>query len=695
MGKNAVFKKPAARARTKALKSIGFTPRVAEVRRHNPMARHAVATTLNRLGPRRGSQDIVSRHRRGKTRRWGFAGLSPSHPFALIGLLCLAFCGCGFQPATEAGDGASGTESNSEQSKSDASTEAVPANAPGNPAAAVPAATDLQQDAIVVGAGISGLSAALELARGGGNVTVIDMSSVFGGHAVMSQGSVSIVGTPLQEAAGIRDTPELAQQDFFRFGEDPHPGWVRYYAANSRREIYDWVTDLGVRFERVSSSPGNSVEREHQPAGRGIGLVTPIYRACLEQAHVRFEWNTRIEQLVIKAGRVTGVEGRNVRTGVEQKWHANSVILATGGFQSNLDMVREFWPKQFRFPERILVGSGKNSTGLGHKLAQSAGGELVHMEYQWNYFTGIPDPRYPGTKRGLSAANMHGIIVNPDGRRFANLHGWAKAVMPPLLEQKQVTLWFLFDEASKPFFIVSGSDWADFKKVETEILNNPQLVKSADTLEELAKRAGLPAQNLVETVRRYNDLVKRGVDEDFHRFGPDRPAWSNKSSPALLTPPYYAMQAWPLTRKSMGGVAIDLACRVLDQRQQPVPGLYAVGELSGLAGINGKAALEGTFLGPCIVTGRVAARSVLATIKRPQAVPAESASCVACHDLTARLAKPHPGFWHFELAHRVSLERGTDCRICHAELTPYRPDAHRIHPQALAASCVQCHLARE
>lgn len=556
-----------------------------------------------------------------------------------------------------------------------------------------------RSDVIVVGAGISGLSAALELARGGAAVTVIDMSSVFGGHAVMSQGSLSIVGSPVQEAAGIHDTPALATQDFLKFGEDADAAWVAYYVENSRREIYDWVTELGVRFEGVASSPGNSVDREHQPAGRGIGLVTPIYRECLEQPGVRFVWNTRVDQLLTDGGRVTGVLARNLRTEKEDRFHAGSIILATGGFQSNLHMVREFWPAEFRFPERILVGSGRNSVGSGHKLAESAGGELVKMDHQWNYFTGIPDPRYPGTNRGLSAANMYGIIVNAEGRRFANLHGWAKAVMPALLEQKQVTLWFIFDEASKPFFVVSGSDWANFKKVEQQILNNPELVQSAGTLEQLAEKSGLPAQNLVETVRRYNELVKRGVDDDFHRFGPDRPAFSNKASPPLLTPPFYAMQAFPLTRKSMGGVAIDLKCRVLDKQKQPIPGLYAVGELTGLAGINGKAALEGTFLGPCIVTGRVAARSILVGLNRPHPQdPKESpdaARCATCHDIPRQLAKPRPGYWHFEHVHRVGLGRGTDCRTCHAELAPYRADSHRINPQALAATCVHCHVARE
>jgi flavocytochrome c len=553
-------------------------------------------------------------------------------------------------------------------------------------------------DVVVVGAGISGLSAALELGRGGAKVVVIDMSSVFGGHAVMSQGSVSIIASPAQERAGIHDSPDLAFQDFRRWGEDPDAKWVRYYVDHSRTEIYDWLDELGVRFSEVLSSSGNSVPREHQPLGRGIGLVTPIYRACLELGPIDFIWNSKVEQLLTDHGRVVGVRVHDLRTGDKREVRGKAVVLATGGFQSNLDMVREFWPAEFRFPKRILVGSGRNSIGLGHQMAVAVGGELVHMHYQWNYFTGLPDPRYPGSNRGLNATNLYGILVNSEARRFANFHGWAKEVMPILLKQNDAICWCIFDEASKPFFSVSGSDWGDFKKVEKLILQNPELVKKADTLDQLAELSGLPPKNLVETVERYNELVERGEDIDFGRFGPGKPEFSNKASPKIATPPFYAMQTFPLTRKSMGGVAIDLQCRVLDKHKQPIPGLYAVGEVTGLAGINGKAALEGTFLGPCIVTGRVAARSLLKggdIAPRLASTTATESRCSSCHDIPELLAQPRDGFWHFEKVHRVTEDRGLDCRHCHSELTPYRTDHHRINRQSLSASCVVCHVATE
>ena len=546
----------------------------------------------------------------------------------------------------------------------------------------------------MVGAGISGLAAALDLGRGGARVLVLDMSSVFGGHAVMSQGAVSIVATPMQAQAGIQDSPDLAYNDFHRWGEDPNSKWVRYYADNSRRDIYDWLDELGVRFTDVWASSGNSVAREHLPAGRGIGLVTPIYRACLELGRVEFAWNAEVRKLLTRDGRVVGVLARDVRTRDERELRARAVVLATGGFQSNLDMVREFWPAEFPFPQRILAGSGTNSVGLGHKLAEAAGGQLVDMDRQWNYFTGLPDPRYPGTNRGLNATNLYGILVNAEAKQFANFHGWAKEVMPALLRQEKATCWCIFDEATKGQFSVSGSDWGDFKKVDALILQNRDLVKQADTLEELAELSGLPEKNLVETVARYNRMVEQGTDTDFGRFGPERPAALNRS-PKVETPPYYAMQTWPLTRKSMGGVAIDLEARVLDRHGAPIPGLYAVGELAGLAGINGKAALEGTFLGPCIVTGRVAARSLLSELKIVAPTETTESRCAECHQMSELLAAPRAGYWHFEKVHRVTEERGLDCRQCHSELTPYREASHRINRQSLAASCVQCHVAQE
>lgn len=124
--------------------------------------------------------------------------------------------------------------------------------------------------------------------------------------------------------------------------------------------------------------------------------------------------------------------------------------------------------------------------------------------------------------------------------------------------------------------------------------------------------AGLPPQTLNETVGCWNEMVTSGKDIDFGRIGCCRTPWSNPTR--IERAPFYAVPFYPLARKSMGGVSIDQSCRVLDVSGQPIPGLYAAGELTGLAGVNGKASLEGTFLGASIMTGRVAGRAAAAEL---------------------------------------------------------------------------------
>jgi succinate dehydrogenase/fumarate reductase flavoprotein subunit len=161
----------------------------------------------------------------------------------------------------------------------------------------------------------------------------------------------------------------------------------------------------------------------------------------------------------------------------------------------------------------------------------------------------------------------------------------------------------------------------------------------------------------------------------------------------------------------MGGVHIDAAGRVLDRTGRPIPGLYAAGELTGMGGINGKAGLEGTFLGPSLVTGRVAGRRAVAELGKERAQsssespespePAGAAeakdfeACRSCHNLEELLRTPRRGYSHFEKVHRVTLERRYDCSQCHAELAPYNPERHRIARLPQIENCKFCHVAEE
>jgi len=273
-------------------------------------------------------------------------------------------------------------------------------------------------DVVIVGAGISGLSAAWELARSGIDVAVIEMSPHYGGAALMSEGCICIIGTPEQEQAGVHDPPQTAFEDFMEFGRDergsgPDARWVRYYVTESRREIYDWLTGLGVRFEKnVVLMPGNRVPRWHRVIGGGPGLMKPIYRECVKNSNVNFSWDTKGISLLRNGDRIIGVRTKRLRDGTEIDYLARVVILATGGFQNNTEMVHEYWPKDLPFPGRLLLGAWPNAVGSGHGMAKTAGAQLRNMDYQWNYSTGLPDPRDLSGRRGLNAFSQQSIWVN-------------------------------------------------------------------------------------------------------------------------------------------------------------------------------------------------------------------------------------------------------------------------------------------
>lgn len=562
-------------------------------------------------------------------------------------------------------------------------------------------------DVIVVGAGLSGLVTAIELAEGGARVVVVDAASVFGGHAVMSAGDICIVGTDYQRQHDVHDTPEAAFEDIMAVGRTPSAEWARYYAEHSGREIYDWLSALGVEFERLLRDTGHRTARVHRTKGRGMALVGPVYRKALSYPGIEFVWNTRVEGLIAKDGRVTGIEYRNQRLGARGRMAAQVVVLATGGFQSNLDMVREHWAAGAPFPPRFLEGSGINSTGSGHELAESIGADLVQMERQMNLASGIPDPRYPWGRRGLNARIPDSIWVNLTGERFASEGLGAVGGLPVLLKQPQATYWAIFDDQAAPAMAISGTDWGSPARIKELVLDNPALTIKAASLEELAAKTGLPPQTLIATVARYNESVKLGVDRDFGRFG----SGITRMPAAITSPPYHAIQFFPLTRKSMGGVAIDQQCRVLDAAGRVIPGLYAVGEMTGSAGINGETGMGGMFLGPCIVTGRVAGRSALGELPpRAPASPAavmsaevgvrsfaqDTQACLQCHALPTQVALQREGYWHFEQVHRVVLQRGMDCASCHSEISSTHPSTfHRHDLRQLSLRCMICHQADE
>ena len=464
----------------------------------------------------------------------------------------------------------------------------------------------LETDIAIIGAGAAGMAAGIEALDAGASAIAFERMSEPGGAAIISGGGCLIVGSPLQEQHKIKDTPDLAFDDWVKWGgPSTDVVWARYYIEHTLHDLYHWAEKQGVRWVDMKPQEGNSVVRWTRAENNGLGLTTHLIQAFKKKGGTLIA-DTEIAKLKTKGGRVVGVEGINSKTGEKVAVTAKAVVIASGGFNSNLDMVLEFNPGLAN--DKVLEGSGRGSTGSGHRMASEVGGYLTHMDHIWFYVYATPDYRDPKQRRGLVFRLVPGnVYINQQGKRFHNeaLSG-GNSASPALLAQKPRHAWAIMDRKMADTMEIADPYYRAGEKVVrekvNELLENSPYIKKADTLEKLADEIKVDRATFMDTIKRYNAAFDKKLDND-PDFG--KPL---KNSKKFDSPPYYAVQIFPLARKNFGGVKTDIACRVLNKHFEPIRGLYAAGEVAGMAGghINGRAGLEGTMLGPSIFSGRVA-----------------------------------------------------------------------------------------
>jgi predicted oxidoreductase len=464
-------------------------------------------------------------------------------------------------------------------------------------------AGDPRADVVVVGAGAAGTCAAIEAAEAGLRVRVLEAFAEHGGAAAWSGGGTFCVGTPTQREQGIEDSVELAYTDWVRCGgEEVDCAWALRYIAQSLA-LYDWLGTRGVEWEEVEvQGNGNSVPRWHRPAGAGAGLM----RRLLESSAGRsIEWRYREEVtgLLTRDDAVVGVETGSGTV------HAEAVVVATGGFSNDPEMLGRYGPA-VGAGSRLLRGGADQSLGRGHRLLEAVGALFVGLDRTWVYPIGVADHRRSGDRGMVVRGLDQGIWVNLRGERFHDESKQDGAVgTAALLEQEPSTCWAIFDERALPELGFAHPDFrgegrAVHQRVDRFLVESPHFHR-ADTVEQLAQAAGLPADRLAASVDELNAVIRAGAERD-PRFG--RPLAGLRPIEGAIC----ALRLYPIARKALGGVRTDLGCRVLRPDGSVVRGLYAAGEVAGMAGgsINGRAALEGTMLGPSLFSGRIAGMTV-------------------------------------------------------------------------------------
>ena len=531
--------------------------------------------------------------------------------------------------------------------------------------------TTVQADALVVGGGLAGIVTALELLRAGKRVALVDRDTPerLGGLALWAFGGMALVGTPLQAKMKIPDTPERALADWLRFGEldaaDEYPlAWARHYVEHSRPQVHDWLLGEGVTFmpavnwvERGRNGDGNSLPRYHIVWGTSR-FMTQRLIATLREAgaggRLSLLHRHRVTALERQAGQVTGAMAIDEATGADVRLQAPVVVLATGGINGSHDEARKNWPQGRPCPTAMLNGAHPFADGrLHHWAAEHVGAQITHAGEMWNYAAGIPHPFPHFAGHGLSLIPCKSALwLDHTGRRIGpeplvtgfDTHWLCQRVA----EQPKPWTWQLLNwRIAAKEFAISGAEhnprirdrqFALFLK-ET-LLGNHRLVRQmqnesphflvADTLAALAAKmnaltashdidaAALQAAadafdaNFINGSKLHNDDQIRRILHA-RQWGPDK-LRTCKPAPLQMkgAGPFIAIQTQLITRKSLGGLRTDLQSRVLGGANQPIAGLYAVGEAAGFGGggASGKRSLEGTFLPGCILTARAAAKNI-------------------------------------------------------------------------------------
>jgi len=524
-------------------------------------------------------------------------------------------------------------------------------------------------EVIIIGAGIAGIVCALELLELGRRVLLLDrdVEENFGGLAIESFGGMFFVDTPEQRRAKVADSADLALQDWRAFAEfepDDHwpQRWAEYYVHHCTERGYRWLKALGVRFfpvphwvERGLHTRGNSAPRFHLVWGTGQRLVEVLarrLRAHPQRARLELRFGHRVERLLTDAGQVTGCAGRTETDGAEFEARGECVVIAAGGANGSIERVKANWHRDWGAPPAtILNGSHRYADGRLHDAAGALGARVTHMDRMWNYAAGVHHfrPRKPG--HGLS-------LVPPRSALWLDARG--ERIMPPLVTGfdtrdlvTQVATrpggysWQLLNRRiALKELAVSGAEfnpsirerrWLAF--LRDLLLGNRWLVDTltencvdfvqADSIEALVEKmnalagsAAIDAARLRATVEGYDAAVARGApwqDEQLRRIDEMRAYRGDRirtaGSQRILDPgglPLVAIREFVISRKSLGGLQTDLDCRVLDARGAPIGGLYAIGEAAGFGGggVHGLRALEGTFLGGGVLTGRAAAAAI-------------------------------------------------------------------------------------
>ena len=481
-------------------------------------------------------------------------------------------------------------------------------------------------DVVVVGAGGAGMTAAITAAAEGKSVVILESQSMVGGNSVRATGGMNAGKTVYQdenefgESAGVEKTLKTAAEKYAdnetitALAKTVSEQWAAYQAnptgyfdsvelmeldtmiggkgindpelvetlCENSADAIDWLDEHGITLHNVSSFGGASVKRIHRPVnaeGKTVSVgsyMIPLLQENCEKAGVKMMLDTTATEILTDANgaavgvKATGASGETVTV------NAKAVVLATGGFGANLDMVVKYKPELKGF----MTTNAPGIQGQGIEMAQAIGAATVDMDQIQIH------PTVEANTAALITEGLRGdgaILINEDGQRFIDEVGTRDVVSAAEIAQTGSYSWLVVDQAM-----------ADASSVIQGYIKKGYTVTGA-TYEELGKAMGVDAAAFAETMEKWNGCVEAKNDPDFGRTSFANP---------LNTAPYYAVKVTAGVHHTMGGLKINANTEVLNEKGEVIPGLFAAGEVTG--GVHGANRLGGNAVADFTVFGRIA-----------------------------------------------------------------------------------------
>lgn len=453
-------------------------------------------------------------------------------------------------------------------------------------------------DVVVIGAGGAGFSAAIEAKNAGANVVLLEKMPAVGGNSLISGAEMNAAKNWVQPKLGINDdSPELHAEDTYKGGDMKGDMNVIKVMTHNALDAAKWCRDyLGVRFEddNLFFFGGHSRKRALIPVGHtGTEFITK-FQAKADELGIPVITNMKAEELIKdKSGRVVGVKA--TMNGASYTFNAKGgVVLATGGFGANPEMVKKYNPK---IDERFKTTDAPGTTGEALYMAERAGAQLVNMGYIQTY--PICDP-ISGVIELIADARFDGaIMLNQEGKRFVEELQRRDVLSEAILKQTGGYCWVLWNDK-----IGSISNTVKEHPTEYEAFTKQGIMATCDDLKCVADFTKIPFDSLKGAVNRVSSMTGKGNDKDFnHRSG----------LVDMTQGKYYVIKAVPSVHHTMGGVRINEKAQALTAEGKAIPGLWAAGEVTGVT--HGTNRLGGNAYTDIIVFGRIAGKAAAEAAK--------------------------------------------------------------------------------